>query len=129
MNPRPSATRRTRRLALFQTSPNLDRTIFDEFHTASHPSLELLLPSIMPVDSINKSLSRPVLDRQRITQRPLPRIPIHQLPVRLASSSRVAFADSTQVPGVKCPACLNSGIVIWVIPGKRCPRCRAEVNG
>jgi hypothetical protein len=33
-----------------------------------------------------------------------------------------------QVPGRRCPACLERGDTVWVIPGKCCPVCGTPVN-
>lgn len=35
---------------------------------------------------------------------------------------------SPQVPGRRCPACLERGDTVWVIPGKCCPQCGTPVN-
>ena len=32
------------------------------------------------------------------------------------------------VPGRRCPACLERGDTVWVIPGKCCPQCGTPVN-
>ena len=32
------------------------------------------------------------------------------------------------VPGRRCPACLDRGDTVWVIPGKCCPQCGTPVN-
>ncbi|EDU50812.1 predicted protein [Pyrenophora tritici-repentis Pt-1C-BFP] len=33
-----------------------------------------------------------------------------------------------KVPGRRCPACLERGDTVWVIPGKCCPQCGTPVN-
>jgi hypothetical protein len=32
------------------------------------------------------------------------------------------------VPGRRCPACLERGDSVWVIPGNSCPVCGTPVN-
>ena len=36
--------------------------------------------------------------------------------------------DEYPVPGRRCPACLERGDTVWVIPGKCCPICGTPVN-
>ncbi|EUC31241.1 hypothetical protein COCVIDRAFT_39373 [Bipolaris victoriae FI3] len=32
------------------------------------------------------------------------------------------------VPGRRCPACLERGDTVWVVPGKNCHECGTPVN-
>ncbi|KAF2682860.1 hypothetical protein K458DRAFT_306573 [Lentithecium fluviatile CBS 122367] len=54
-----------------------------------------------------------------------------QLPIdRIAvlSMYEVEGITSMPVPSRRCPACLERGQTVWVIPGKCCPECGTPVN-
>jgi rRNA maturation endonuclease Nob1 len=44
------------------------------------------------------------------------------------STTTVVPISSVPVPGRRCPACLERGDTVWVIPGKCCPQCGTPVN-
>ncbi|OAL07181.1 hypothetical protein IQ06DRAFT_208291 [Phaeosphaeriaceae sp. SRC1lsM3a] len=44
------------------------------------------------------------------------------------SSIFLSGRSSSQVPGRRCPSCLERGDTVWVIPGKACPQCGTPVN-
>ncbi|KAF2186936.1 hypothetical protein K469DRAFT_570978 [Zopfia rhizophila CBS 207.26] len=55
----------------------------------------------------------------------------HQTPtdkVTVNSMNTDEGVRTLPVPGRRCPACLERGETIWVIPGKCCPQCGTPVN-
>ena len=52
------------------------------------------------------------------------------LPFRYVQNCELASSvtDLVKVPGRRCPACLERGQTVWVIPGKCCPTCGTPVN-
>lgn len=59
-------------------------------------------------------------------------LPIRKMPVRRQPMTIFRllqpYSQDSQVPGRRCPSCLQRGHTVWVIPGKRCPQCGTEVN-
>jgi len=52
-------------------------------------------------------------------------MPVSRHALSWISSSMYWFK---QVPGRRCPACLERGDTVWVIPGKCCSQCGTRVH-